>query len=187
MMRERDSKRQAVYNAETEVRQGLRMGRLDDVRAYVERVVRSRWFRNRYGDVGDLKYGNGRRRAIAHGTLLGGRNGRITLPLWARNELTVLHELAHLITPSRVSQGLGKPTRLLAHHGPEWIQNHLALVRRWMGNDVYKTLKAAFRKRGVRLAPKRTMKLTVAERQRRRLHMLAVRQRRKEKQHATKQ
>lgn len=64
-----------------------------------------------------IKPGYRRRCAESSGTTL-------VLPVWARNQLTIVHEIAHLCTWYDSRNGLK-----LSNHGKEFASNYLTLVR----------------------------------------------------------
>jgi putative metallohydrolase (TIGR04338 family) len=59
---------------------------------------------------------------------------------WAMRELVLLHELAHHLTPEPV-----------APHGPEFAQNHLALVSEIIGPEAGLLLRTAMHESAVRI------------------------------------
>lgn len=134
-MRPRDSQRQRLYDAE----QGS-LGAISKPLTFegcVEylRLVKSRpWYRTRWanGGAGVVVRSNGQ----------GGRagSGEIRLGEWARQEVVVLHELAHTLTP----------TYTCAAHGPEFAGVLLFLVRHQMGKAAGDALRAGYRANGVR-------------------------------------
>ena len=80
--------------------------------------------------------------------------GQINLPntTWGRSWLTVVHELAHAVTPNRDARGAR-----IAAHGREWRVNMLKLTDHVMGADTGRALRAAYRERGVAYLPKRVI------------------------------
>jgi putative metallohydrolase (TIGR04338 family) len=148
-----DSQRSRVYQAERALDRpewNRRLGTVQEIQDYVDRIVRSRWFRGAFPDFPGriiVKDGRGRRRAGGWRTWDG---GCITLPVWSRRASIVLHEVAHVVTPRRDAQG-----RRTAAHGREFAAAFLALVRRWMGAEAAAALRAAFRLHGVRYRPRR--------------------------------
>lgn len=125
----RDTQRQRVYDA------GEAMAEFDagpmtwtEVEAFCAKINQSKWFRARWRTsiTPQLKRG---------GSAYGYPGGRITLPLFARNPVTILHEVAHTVTS----------TGIVAPHGPEFCGVFLALVRHFMGVEAAKRLRANMR------------------------------------------
>jgi hypothetical protein len=161
MPRKRDTQRAKLYRAEHA--SGLRgevFPSLMHVTDYVNRLRTSAWFKRTFG-AHYIRVGDGRggvnARAVGRST--------IQLPLWARHEFTVLHEIAHLVRPVEgwakgtaglsITRGgveyLGRPAEEThAWHGPQFAHTFLMLVRHKMGTEAERTLKAAFREHGVR-------------------------------------
>ena len=63
----------------------------------------------------------------------------LTIPAWAQQEIVILHELAHLLTP-----------KYLPDHGRYFANTFLRIVKRWMGEETHKKLKNFFDKTGVK-------------------------------------
>jgi putative metallohydrolase (TIGR04338 family) len=146
----RDSQRSKLYTAEHSLYHGRKFGSIEEVQGYVTRLTHSKWWTSREADYEYfrarrilVKDGRGRRSAC------GSYSGRyISLPAgWARSELVILHEIAHVITD---------PNKYAAH-GREFAANFLDLVRHQMGVEVYVTLRNSFRTWGVRYKPKKKL------------------------------
>jgi putative metallohydrolase (TIGR04338 family) len=157
----RDSQRSKVYKAEhlfTGENGHLQKknASLDFWNKYLnERVVKSKWFGKNFRITYDFRFktkdGRGCRSANARTYHLGyqsdyARLGIITLPLWARQEIVVLHEAAHVVTHPKY-----------ADHGPEFCRNFLKLVRHFMGVEVEKKLKKSFAEKKVRWKEKKRL------------------------------
>lgn len=101
--------------------------------AYVDDLVEQRWFQSRWGrrriPVGHKVWGN----ATWDGY-------DISLPPWARSEDTILHEVAHALTP-----------RKYAAHGPEFAGVLMTLVRHRVGAPAAQSLRESFRDKRVRM------------------------------------
>jgi putative metallohydrolase (TIGR04338 family) len=182
--RVRDSQRQRVYDAETVWRQTVGTGEplptVPDVERFVRRVLTAKRVLRRWpfmqGHSVEVHSGAGCRSAIAEG------DWRIKIPLWARNEAVVLHELAHVIHKRGMYEhitrqyGMRPPTK---EEDPLWHQGHgyqfcrifLDLVLLYMGKPAADQLKAAFKAGRVRYkAPRRLspeQRLALANRLRR--------------------
>lgn len=150
--RPRDSQRSKVYAAERDAFPRSEIGpqwkTLGEVEAWIEKkVLTSAYVRKNYaiGYVG-LRPGKGCRNAFANPDTY-----EITLPLWARKEWVVLHEISHLIVSSRKH----------AFHGWKFCEVYLDLVRHCMGKEVHDRLKAEFKARNVKFtAPRAKRQLT---------------------------
>ncbi len=136
----RDNQRQRLYNAETALAgsaHGRRMETVPELQAYVDAIMASRWFKARWGAWGGIrvKDGRGRRSACAMG------QHEVRMPCWSRNEMVLLHEVAHCLAPV-----------MKANHGPEYAGIFLALVRQYMGPAAAVSLRASFREHRVKVA-----------------------------------
>lgn len=119
----RDTQRSAVYAWERALPQWVSRGEmtLAECRALVARV----WEDYRPGaQRPDVVDGRGTRWAR------GGRS-RISLPLWSRSALVVLHETAHSLTTDN------------SHHGPDFARLCLDLFERYGGVDRREAIKIA--------------------------------------------
>lgn len=111
---------------------------VESTQDYVNAVLASAWFRRRWGH---------RRIPIQHshgnGSAAWG-DGSISLSVTHRRwEATILHEVAHILTPHPY-----------AHHGPEFAGILLALVKHVMGVESAATLRESFRANRVRYSMK---------------------------------
>jgi putative metallohydrolase (TIGR04338 family) len=132
--RPRDSQRARLYRAENEVDAGRALSTVAVMQAYVDGVAATAWFTDRWGSRSfDVRPGYGHKRATAT------QEGVLQMPRWARREMTILHEVAHCLTP--VS---------FAAHGHEYAGVLLALVRRAMGLGPAQALEDAFERHRVR-------------------------------------
>jgi|GEM_PF-2416170 len=137
--RPRDSQRSKIYASEKGLRRGQRFADMRECQKYVDLVVFSPWWQERFGSRARVQArdGRGRRHAGAFD-----HKRAITLPRWSRSELIILHELAHIATPLQFGA-----------HGPEFARNYLELVRSFMGERAGARLENAYREHGVRVAP----------------------------------
>lgn len=92
--------------------------------------------------------GGGSRRGYCHNW--GSRRVRLTMPLFARTEPILIHELSHFLT-DQFAVGSAAP------HGPEFAANYVKLIHIRMGAKASAAVKRQFRRAGVRFAPKRKM------------------------------
>jgi len=143
MKRKRDSQRSRVYRAERTVPPDKFFNDIEEVREYVDKIVSSRWWKNRYPWVKKVFVEHRTRgcNALGYAPSLFCTAGRISLPRWAWNNITVLHELAHTVV-------IPRPT--IASHGPEYCKTLLALVDRWGPSEGGKQLRAAFKQHRVK-------------------------------------
>lgn len=133
-MRERDTQRQRVYDAENA--SGLNPWKQtianSDLQAWVDGVLDRRAIRSRWGVVRvrvELTHGRGAH-AVGSGLIRASRAGR--------NEYVLLHEIAHTLTYGH------------AGHGPEFAGVLLFLVKTVMGRDAHAALLASMRQHRVR-------------------------------------
>ncbi len=125
----------AVYAAEEVLNSVTRQFKdFDEAVAYLNRVMDSVEFEARWPDarVNGIEY-NGRVRAVSGSTCVVEKN--IGLGKYGLNAVTVLHELAHLLSPKG--------------HGLEWRANFLELVRIEMGLYAYAALRKEYREAGL--------------------------------------
>jgi putative metallohydrolase (TIGR04338 family) len=136
--RVRDSQRSKIYASEKGLRRGQRFQDMRDCQRYVDLVVFSPWWQERFGSRArvEARDGRGRRHAGAFD-----HKRAIALPKWSRSELIILHELAHIATPLQ-----------FAAHGPEFARNYLELVRYFMGDRAAARLENGYRMNHVRVA-----------------------------------
>ncbi len=102
------------------------------------------------------RVGDGRGRSHACGG-----EWEIKIPLWARNEAVVIHELAHTIALREFGRRGDA-----AFHGWQFCSVYLKLTLYGMGREAHDVLKAAFKKNRVRFtAPRAKRQLTDEQRQ----------------------
>ncbi|MCA1841814.1 MAG: hypothetical protein LC792_01230 [Actinobacteria bacterium] len=105
---------------------------LGEVRAYVDDLLASDWWADRWPHIDAIPVGRTRSTRFGGYAVDGSpeiRLGKLTEPL-------LLHEIAHVVTPG-------------AGHGPAFVAALLALVRERLGFHTYGALLAEFRGRGV--------------------------------------
>ncbi|MEM7167617.1 MAG: hypothetical protein AAF581_19345 [Planctomycetota bacterium] len=137
----RDQQRARLYDAEEGVDAGRVFVSLDDTQAFVDSITTSAFWERipNAPRVIRVRDGRGRRHACAADAWFG---AELRLPRWSRNQLIVLHELAHTITPSHC-----------ASHGPEFAGAYLHLVRRFLSEEHYDALHESFRRADVQVSP----------------------------------
>jgi putative metallohydrolase (TIGR04338 family) len=132
--RPRDSQRARLYRAENEVDAGRALPTVAVMQAYVDGVAAAGWFTDRWGARSfEVRPGYGHKRATADA------EGVLQMPRWARREMTILHEVAHCVTPVT-----------FAAHGHEYAGVLLAIVRRAMGLAKAQALEESFDRHRVR-------------------------------------
>lgn len=132
----RDSQRSKVYKAEEVLKEGdVRLDTVPEIQSYVDRLIKSAWFRRRWPSVKSVivKDGRGRIRAGASD------DGSILMPFWCRYRYIVLHEISHLL-----------PDWNVADHGPEFCKVYLELVKHCMGRDAWEKLRTSFKNNRVK-------------------------------------
>src|SRR5262249_50061373 len=116
------------------------LGTVPAVERFLDHVVSSAWFRDRWpvmeGVDVQLHDGRGSQSAWASPNV-------ISLPRWARRKLVGLHELAHVVTWQ--CYGKDRPA-----HGRTFARVYLRLVRRVLGQEAARELRRAFRVQGIR-------------------------------------
>lgn len=164
MVRPRDSQRKKVYRAESEWTRLLRLGGqfeqlkmpdIPSIQVWVDNILRSYQWKTHFSKIGyydevKVKDGRGRRSAC-------GRMYSISLPVWARDRGVILHELAH--------SAMARKHPRAATHGPEFCKIFLMLVKRWLGDDAKRELKACMRTKGVKSSVSRASKKNGCRRQ----------------------
>ena len=135
----RDFQRARVYAAERTLH-GYLLRTADAVRSYVDRIVRSAWWRRRciVGEVEVYEVSRSRyysadreSRYVGYVILRGDAK--------THDEATILHELAHILTPAG-----------FADHGEEFCRNYLDLVCKFMGPEAAEDLGDRFTRGGVK-------------------------------------
>jgi len=129
--------------AETIADLGLRWRRLRDVRAYLDRLVESEWFAQRWPHFVRCaveRRGSGSVWSTCHRLDHDGPDERATegvvlLSDGALRQPVVLHELAHLLLPPE------------SGHGPDFAETMLTLVRGEMGFFAFAAYYHALRRR----------------------------------------
>jgi putative metallohydrolase (TIGR04338 family) len=129
----RDTQKSKVYTSERTVSYSKKFETMDEVNAYVARIVRSAFWKKMKGaHYIHVKDGRGLRNAYAYDW------GTIALPKWARHEVVILHELSHTLV--NFDNYNNVPS-----HGREFASMFLKLVKRYMGKQSHDELKRAFK------------------------------------------
>lgn len=139
--KERDSRRQNLYNAQSMAKESVSIDTfesLKDTAQFVGDILQRAWWQRRYrlGMV-TLKPGYGAKRGKAHPPRT------LVLPRYARTEWSVLHELIHLVVP-----------RPHAGHGRLYCARFLEIVGWHFGDEAEEALKSAYRDQNVKWYPR---------------------------------
>ena len=128
-----------VYVAESTLDPGRAFATIENVQAYLDTLCASDWWSERFPGLARIEAVGIRSRSVEGvGRPELERNaGVIGVTPVGRRELTVLHEVAHVVC------------RPSAGHGPEWARTYLEIVYRVMGTDTWTALRTAFVTRGV--------------------------------------
>ena len=177
MRHERDYQRTRLYRAEWEIIEDFDTLSLDFCWDFLTSLIKSDWFAANFPKtfvyLGGDRWGTGRvdpeeyrpnNRLVYlhHGDRRRGLKLRpgyrrkhaetchatITLPVWSRNKLTLLHELAHLCCWCDLENG-----ETLSFHGKEFSKVYLTLVERVLGKEIRKQLEGAMLNNKVKIAP----------------------------------
>lgn len=127
-----------MYDAEDDVVEhiGRRLRRWAEVEAFLERIVTDPAYLDEFPDA-PIEIGLHRRSRSARASVAVPDHDAVLIRDGSWNALTVLHELAHLVSPDP------EP------HGVDFVATELALIRRFCGFDAYAELRAAFTRHGV--------------------------------------
>lgn len=174
-MTPRDSQRQRLYDAEEELEchqtehintanetpaNGMT---LQEIERFVDKAIRSAWFRRRWRLSTTFRIGDGRgarRATYQHAGRWYQKNGAtsyemeqvdmpdtLKFPKWARQEIIVIHELAHWCVHGRYRPPHSEE---VASHGREYANIFLELVGHFMGSEVRAELVDAFKRHRVK-------------------------------------
>lgn len=151
-MSERDSQRSKVYKAERAIDSyATALPQIADIERFVKKAWASKRVQKAWPKATRIylpEVGDGRGRTSAGGTYNG-----ILMPVWSRNSVIVLHELAHCIVARQYGS---KP----AGHGWQFAGVFLKLVLYMIGREAYNELKRSFKAHRVRHKPKATRTMT---------------------------
>jgi len=114
---------------------------LADTKTYIEYVLSQTWFKERWPEYKKVKLGDGRgrRSGVAYHDSFPNKIIHIGLPLFARRNYYVLHEIAHCLTDSD-----------LAPHGEEFCGTYLFLIEKMLGIKAWIALTNSFDRKGVK-------------------------------------
>jgi hypothetical protein len=128
-----DWQAERIYAAEWIVRKHFpqRMFSLKETRRFVESVVRSEWFRR--FSVGNIIVCPSRARTPSADAKL----HTIYMPVWSREPIIILHEIAHVCNQSVKNKK--------ASHGKSFVENFLYLAKHCLYKDEYGLLISSLR------------------------------------------
>jgi hypothetical protein len=125
-------------------------GTTQGLQNYINEIVESDWFLEKFGDGGVVGIPEatvrpkGPQGQHSLGTQFGFGYNRIFINArHAKDESTILHEIAHYATAISA-------TSKYAGHGKEFARNHLDISKNVIGSEYEDTLKKQYRKAGVR-------------------------------------
>lgn len=154
--RPRDSQRSKLYEAERVLDDFISTewgpGQVAEMQDWVDALLDSKWWTRRYGErFIEVTSGAGQRRALAKTRTDGwfSYKRKIGLPLWARKDWVVLHELAHHATDFK--HGFDQ----VAAHGREFARIYVELVGHVMGKPAADALKVSFKEHSVKYSKPR--------------------------------
>ena len=152
----RDNRRKKLYTAENEAFRGSGFSSpletISDVEKYLQKIWSSKVLKKKYPRAfawqpPSVADGRGTTRAMAYGS------SRISIPLWARTEWVVIHEVSHIVASREQRYEI-------AGHGWEFCSIYLQIVRTMLGKQAHDCLKEMMRKHKVKFRqpkPKRVM------------------------------
>jgi len=156
----RDTQRARVYKSDSAlIAIAKPLPTVKDVERFTRRLlqmkrVKEAFPRSARYDVPNVGDGRGRSRAC-------GGEWEIKIPLWARNEAVVTHELAHTVALREFGRRGDA-----AFHGWQFCSVYLKLTLYGMGREAHDVLKAAFKVNRVKFtAPRAKRQLTDEQRQ----------------------
>lgn len=119
----RDSQKSRLYAAEKEFKTGPHpeYRKVAQIEEFIAEMIATNWWQARYPHIPHIRVKDGRGTRIARGSSLA---WQISLPLWARTREIILHEVAHVLTPSH-----------LPAHGREYAQVYYDLLLRFCGPE----------------------------------------------------
>ncbi len=165
----RDSRKQKLYDAENNIRHSeqvsvLQFHSLDEVDTYIRSLINDPWIRKRWSAVREEDFSVTLIPRISGAASARKLDSTIWLPRWAWNDLTVLHEFCHLLTPYGADPG----------HGRFFARSLLEIVGHKMGSATREILRCEFVKFGVQYQPIKVITPEKLEEMKERGHRLAM-------------
>lgn len=151
---EQDRQKTKAYKAESFQHQeaGSKFSSVEEAQAYLDQIVSSNYFRNRWGYVRHVEV-QAKSHGHANGEFSADGRCRVLLPAWAMVDWVLLHETAHALTPPETGGG----------HGRFWARSYLELVSFAVSREQGFKLKSAFQRGGVSFSPKRPPSVVSAQ------------------------
>jgi len=139
----RDFQRSKLYDAESSVfpmyEPVEKYRQLDDCHEFLKKIMATEYWKRHKGWK-RIKIGDGRGRRSA---CYKPHRRQVCLPLWARNEYVMIHEMAHCLVHK--TQGDSR-----VWHGTHFAGHYLQLVDELLGMDESSKLMESFDKKGVK-------------------------------------
>ena len=176
----RDSQRKKVYTAERSVIETYGRNNLSikECQQFTNKIATSSFAVRKFGSTDIyVDFGRGGAMAYKNGHWYDDYNevwrfgNRISLGVWARQEMVVIHEVAHIYA-----------SNIASPHGWEFCSIYLDLVRHFLGAKAHADLKASFKAHRVKFVkPREKRILSAGEREAMAGRMMAMRAARMEK------
>jgi putative metallohydrolase (TIGR04338 family) len=128
-----DYQRKKVYDSEEifeRIQKHKKWKTMKGCQDYVDNLINSRWFRNRWGKRNIVLEAGSRKSKNALAYI---NEQKIVLPKWAREEVTILHEVAHCLMPNSISD-----------HSKEFCETLLKLIEYKLGKKARDRLKTIY-------------------------------------------
>jgi putative metallohydrolase (TIGR04338 family) len=129
----RDFQRQKIYDSEREFRSRgkleiQRYKTLKEIQPFLDVILSNQWFKKHKITKIRIYCGRGN---TAYGWLEDPNTAAMKLPKWAKNQITILHELAHSVCAKYFSD------EEIAFHGPEFVSAYLDLIYYILGKSSF--------------------------------------------------
>ncbi len=130
----RDKQSQKLYSVERAITEAYgyyeKKWKLSYCVQYLDRIINDSWFQKKYPHIEYIDVGWDQTSKVAWSNYdldnkTSSKYGHVSLPIWGRNELVILHELAHICNKPR-----GSP------HGPGFARIYLDLLKYYVGEEV---------------------------------------------------
>lgn len=162
-MRLRDNRRQKLYDAEKVLSNFSKpLPEITDVEEYLKLIWSKKVLQRKFKTA--LSYGPPQVVHSKSGDALAYGTHKISLPIWARHDWIVIHEISHIICNRTHSFSAG--------HGWQFCAIYLEVVQTMLGMEAKKALKQSMRQHRVKFRepkPKRLMTPEVLEQLRARM------------------
>jgi hypothetical protein len=132
----KDFVRQIVYDSEyqriKEFRSSVRRyNTLEEVQSlFIKKILKSYWWKKRYSSIKEINLYSKKRNSKDASA---GPNCDIYLPKFFRDELSILHELAHIICFSLYPSYLD----VVPGHGAEFLRVYSEMIRHFLGKEIF--------------------------------------------------